>query len=284
MILAACGANPAPQENNGPVLLREVAVQPTDLLPTRILSPTPAQLLLPAATSAEVLSPLQVNTVDADFVLVTPTLPPSKTPTTTPTITMTPTITPTPSITATASSTAPAFPTSIIIPVTAPVVAPLPQICDSSWFFLQPRPEGCPLAPPTASQAVYQVFQNGYMVWIQAQDAIYVMYNDAVLPRWEVYRDGFDEGMAEDDPNFGQAPADNLWRPRRGFGMLWRGNAAVRERIGWATLQWEVPYSVQVQTSGDGTLFFSEPERGVFGLLPGGAQWSLYAGYAGFGG
>ncbi len=299
LLMAACSGNPSTQENdNRPILLQEVALDPTVPVPTRILSPTPPLTLVAGAaandgqnngqndeqngTTNEVLSPLQISTVDADFILVTPTLPPSKTPTTTPTITTTPTVSPTPTITVTATATAPAFPTSVIIPVTAPVAAPLPQVCDSTWFFIQPRPASCPLTPPTASQGVYQPFENGYMIWVGSLTAIYVFYDDMTFPRWEVYRDGFIEGMAEDEPSFGEPPRDGLWRPRRGFGLLWRNDSAVRDRIGWAEIQWEIPYSTQVQTSGDGTLFISEPGGGVFSLLPGGGSWAYYTGYAGF--
>lgn len=277
-ILAACGS---PSSNNeGPRLVMDVTLEPTMPAPTRFLSPTPERTVI--ALTSEVLSPLQNVTLDADFVLVTPTLPPSKTPTHTPTITTTPTQSPTPSITVTATATMPAFPTSIIQPITAVVAAPIQQICDSTWFFIEPRPANCPLAPPTVTQGVFQPFQNGYMIWLQSQDAIYVMYNNAVQPRWEVYRDHFDEGMAEDEPSFGEPPAPGLWRPRRGFGLLWRSNSAVRDRIGWAIEQWEKPYSAQVQSAGDGSFFVNDATGSVFAIFPNGVEWARYAGFTGF--
>jgi hypothetical protein len=107
------------------------------------------------------------------------------------------------------------------------------------------------------------------------------MYNDALSPRWEVYRDQFNEGMAEEDPAFASPPRPNVWQPRRGFGMLWRSNSVVRNRIGWATIELEIPYSVQVQTSANGTLFLSEPGQGVFAVLAGGQTWARYAGFVG---
>lgn len=278
VLAAACGARSSP--DSGPILVQEVSLQPTTPAATRVLSATPLLAQLTQLTN-EVLSPLQIVTIDADFVLVTPTLPPSKTPTVTPTITRTPTQTPTPTVTVTATATAPQFPTSIIIPVTAVVAVPLPQVCTSAWFFIEPRPAGCPLNPPATSQGVYQQFQNGYMIWIAFQDAIYVFYNDYSLPRWQVFRDEFNEGMPEFDPAYDQAPASNLWQPRRGFGMLWRNNALVRDRIGWAIEQWERPYSVMTQTSPDGTIFISAPAGVVFSALPGGQNWARYTG--GFG-
>jgi hypothetical protein len=240
------------------------------LLPTLIVTNTPVR-------TPERPSPLQQVTVDADFVLVTPTLPPSKTPTQTPTHTMTPTVSPTPTITTSPDATAFLFPTSVIVPITQAVAAPIDQVCDSSWFWIQPRPASCPLNLPTASQGVFQQFQNGYMVWVEHVDLIYVMYNDGQLPRWEAQRDYFNEGMTEESSEFDSAPAPNLWQPRRGFGLLWRTNATIRNRIGWAVQEWEQPYSVQVQRATDGTIYVSQPAgSAVFALFTSGNNWDQY--------
>jgi hypothetical protein len=268
-LFAACTPASGSVED-GPVLVRQVTVVPTDLMPTRFLSPTPVRV------TPEVLSPLDQVTVDAQFVIVTPTLPPSKTPTTTPTFTPTLTYTPTPTTTNTATATTFLLPTSEFVVITQPVAAPNNRICDSNWFFIQPRPESCPLYPPNASPGVYQEFQNGYMVWVGSQDAIYILYNDAGQPRWEVKRDYFLEGMPESAPEYDSAPASTLWQPRRGFGWLWRADAAVRSRIGWATQQWEEPFSVQVQTGNDGSVFISTPRSAVFVVFPNGLSWDRY--------
>jgi hypothetical protein len=279
---AGCSTDPAPNTGGGPRLIQDLAIDPTEsegaipiLGSTMTAPPTETP---PRQITSEVVSPLQQTTVEADFVLVTPTLPPSKTPTTTPTITATPSQSPTPTITVTATATAPAFPTSVIIPVTAPVVQPQPVVCDSTWFFIEPRPANCPAAPPTASQGVYQSFENGYMVWVGALDAIYVMYSDTTFPRWEVWRDEFNEGEMEEDPSWPSAPDGDFWQPRRGFGELWRREDAVRDRIGWATLEMEEPYNVRVQNDNSGTLFIEDPEGGIFTLLPNSVDWQYYTG------
>ena len=273
--LVACSTNPAPNQGGGPRLVGESALEPTVPLPTRAISATPERTA--TQPTLEVVAPLQQVTVDADFVLVTPTLPPSKTPTSTPTISATPTESPTPTVTVTSTATSQAFPTSIIIPVTAPVAQPLPVVCDSSWFFIEPRPASCPMAPPTVSQGVYQTFENGHMIWVSAQDAIYVMYDDPGSPRWEVWRDEFEEGDREFDPNW-PFPPDDRYQPRRGFGELWRSQQPVRDRIGWATLEWEEPYSTQVQIDETGTVFLDDSFGRVFALTPNGTDWQLYAG------
>ena len=279
VLVAACSPGPSSTIGEGPRLVRDVALgttEATESPPTRIISPTPVRTV--TLQPLEVISPPEQVTVDADFILVTPTLPPSKTPTATPTISLTPTQTPTPTVTVTATTTFQAFPTSVISPIVAPVAEPRPVICDSQWFFLQPRPAGCPLAPPSAAQGVYQTFQNGHMIWVGQLDAIYVLYNDPALPRWEVWHDEFEEGDMEYDPSWSAAPTNTLWQPRRGFGQLWRREQAVRDRVGWATLEWEVPYSAQVQNEDTGTIFMSDPDGRIFALMPGQASWQLYSG------
>lgn len=270
LLLAACDSREGPR--TGPLLVGEVTLPPaTDLLPTRYLSPTP----VPVGITPEQVSPLEQITVEADFVIVTPTLPPSKTPTLTPTQSATPTLTRTPTVTVTATATAPFFPTSVIVPVTQVVANPVPLVCDSTWFFIQPAPPSCPLHAPLAQQAVYQRFENGHMIWLGAQDAIYVLYDDFLQPRWQIFRDYFVEGEAEADPAF-EPNQPGVWQPRRGFGLLWRTSEAVRTRIGRATQQWEQPYSAQVQTGSDGSVFISDTTNGIFALLPRGLNWQRF--------
>jgi hypothetical protein len=134
------------------------------------------------------------------------------------------------------------------------------------------------------SQGSFQQFQGGLMIWVQNQDAIYVMYDTATAPRWEVFNDTYNEGDPEYDPSFGISPP-YTWQPRRGFGVVWRNNGVVRQRIGWAVIEWEMPYSVQVQTADDGTIFISEPTQrggGVYGLFSGGRDWERYTSFTGF--
>ena len=141
LLMAACNTQQV-GDNNSPILVREITLgPPTQDSVSPIISPTLSGL------TPEVVSPLSIVTVDADFVLVTPTLPPSKTPTQTPTPSPTPPPSPTPTTTVTATSRAPILPTSIIIPVTGVVVNPIAEVCDSTWFFIQPRPDHCPLNP-----------------------------------------------------------------------------------------------------------------------------------------
>lgn len=298
--LAAC-ADQRAGSPSGPVLLSEASLEPVAQQPTRILSPTPDiaspdEPADPAAIiSSELVAPVQVVTIDADFIIVTPTLPPSKTPTATPTHTITPTVSPTPTQTVTATATAPLFPTSVIIPVTAVVPQPIDVLCPTNWDFIQPPPPGCPFAPATVANGVYQTFERGYMIWDGSINQIYVLFNDGAQPYWTRFDDTFVEGTGM-FPNFpwkdpaidGTPRAPGLYQPVRGFGRLWRNailnedmnpqKASVMPRVGWATMEQEQCFSLRKQTRQDGTLFINNPYGEVFQLIPGGV-WMRYAGY-----
>lgn len=115
------------------------------------------------------------------------------------------------------------------------------------------------------------------MVWVGSLNLIYIMYSDGQAPRWMAYRDYFVEGMAETAGEYNNAPAPNLWQPRRGFGLLWRSNPAIRNRIGWAVQEWEQPYSVQIQRAVDGTIYISQPyPNTVFMLFANNTNWQQY--------
>jgi hypothetical protein len=272
IFISACSEGGSSNGGDGPLLLRDVTLPPNTPGQTQN---APLIVATPFGITQESVSPLNVVTVPADFVLVTPTLPPSKTPSETPTVTSEPPPSQTPTVTVTSTKTQPILPTSVIIPVTSVAVRPIDEVCDSTWFFLQPLPDSCPRNVPLADQGVYQQFENGYMMWVRRTDAIYVLYNDSTEPRWEVFRDYFVEGMPQD---FDETPPENRWEPVRGFGLLWRNNTAVRTRIGWATQQQETPYSVKLQMGNDNAIFLDDPLGNIFGLTPDRNSWSLYAG------
>lgn len=268
LLLTACAADEDLQA--GPRLVSEVTL-PASWDQVASAAGTPVRL------TPEYVSPLNSNADMARYLIETPMPPPTITPTITPSITPPP---PTATPTVTATATAPQYPTRVDADATRQIARPNDTICDSNWFFLDPTPAACPLAPPLSGQGVYQRFQNGYMLWVQSQDAIYVLYGDARAPRWEVFRDYFNDGMTEAvSADELQPPDANLWQPRRGFGLLWRSDEAIRSRIGWSVQQWEQPYSVQVQLSGDGAMFISSPHLEVFTLMPGGLTWNRYSGY-----
>lgn len=294
MLFTACTTDPA---LSGPRLVQDVTVTPITPEAARILSPTPSPtpLALPVSTT-EMESPLEVATVNVDFILVTPTMPPSKTPTPTltPTYTITPslTLTPTPTVTATTifvpTAVAAQFTPLPPNPQSAPQQQPPQQqpvqpavSCSMQWFFTQPRPATCPSGPPLTSAAALEQFQQGYMIWIGEQNAIYVIYDSQTQPRWQVFDDTFVDGMMEYDPGWGEGPP-YTYQPKRGFGKVWRERGEVRQRIGWSVREWSEPYTAQVQVAADGSIFIQESRGGVFNLIPNGVDWKRYDGYGSY--
>ena len=115
------------------------------------------------------------------------------------------------------------------------------------------------------------------MIWVGQQDAIYAIYHSPGTPRWEVFRDDFVEGIsAEYDPALDAAAPASTWQPRRGFGLVWRNNPQAQARLGWAIVDHEEPYTIQVQIATDGSIFLVEPRGGIIGLQPGGHDWGRY--------
>lgn len=291
IILAACTPRPAPDNDGGIRLLSEATVAATTPPPTVTSSHTPDPDISPTPTieatatqNSERVSPLQVVTQEAEVVIITPTLPPSKTPSETPTSTTSPTVSPTPTQTVTATATTFQFPTVVFTPIPAVISQPVDELCLTNWAYIQPPPQGCPLAPSTVGNGVYQTFERGHMIWVGAWDVIFVLFNDGLTPYWRRYPDPFDETIHPwDAPELDSSPSrpPNTWQPRRGFGKLWReaDPAEILNRVGWATIEKEVPYSVKVQTRTDGTIFVNDSNGRVYMLTPGG-QWTIYAGFA----
>lgn len=291
-VLSACTAEPTGPRlvAQNPVEAGQATATPEPLptlieLATEEISPSPFPTSL---VTSERLSPANIVTVEADFVIVTPTLPPSKTPTTTPTQTTTPSITPPPTIPVTATATAPFFPTPLFTPTFAIIANPVNELCQTQWQYIQPPPQGCPMFPATVGQGVYQTFERGYMLWVAPKE-IYVLYSDGLTPFWTRFDDTFAEGTGQfpnppwKDPSIDPSAPQGLYQPVRGFGRLWRNEdqhpqkAVVRDRIGWGTMEFEQPYSVTKQVRNDGTIFLNDPNGRFFQLTPAGV-WQIYAG------
>lgn len=99
---------------------------------------------------------------------------------------------------------------------------------------------GCPVTQDTI-QAVYQAFQNGFMVWRGDTQQIVVLYNDGTYQT-------FNDTWTESDPvDTGETPRPGLILPARGFGKVWAQEPGVRDRIGWATSA-ETPYETRIET------------------------------------
>lgn len=93
----------------------------------------------------------------------------------------------------------------------------------------------CPNPADTRS-AAGEDFEGGRMLWYAAaptdsdqRPTIYVIYNDG---DWETIPDIWTSGQPSSDPNI--VPPANRFQPVDSFGKVWRENAAIKQRLGWA--------------------------------------------------
>lgn len=271
LVLAACGSQSTP-DPDGP-LLKGFDALPKQLA-TIALSPT--------------LERGQVEATQAALYTPTPAVPPTFTPTATPlvgvfmgnltplpgTLVFRPRSGPTgPAIVVTiVPGLPPIQATSPLIPgltpgvvVTAPVVAlgtpgtlscaiqpAAPFTRFAADAAVQSR-LGCPNADAQTVTLVVQPFQNGLMFWRDNRE-IYALAATPTGQPGQFWRfpDAWTEGQPVSDPAL--TPPENLLQPVRGFGLVWRSNAPVRERLGWATAP-EQPYQAILQNFERGWMF-----------------------------
>lgn len=112
--------------------------------------------------------------------------------------------------------------------------------CEHSWFFT-PRVERCPFTPVQSTPAAFQRFERGAMIWLQATDSIYALYDAPASGagassddgyRLERFDDHYEEGALE--PALSIAPPAGKFLAVRGFGLVWRTAVNARNNLGWA--------------------------------------------------
>ena len=149
--------------------------------------------------------------------------------------------------------------------------------CTAAWFISSP-PDICPTGPALVSAAAEQHFQRGVMIWVEAEDRILVLFDDGNSPRWKPYRDEWDAGEPVSDPEL--VPPPGLYQPVRGFGLLWRTEPSVRERLGWAVDQ-EMAYQTMVQRTSYAkynSTYVRALDGDVWYLRPEGSRWEKIEG------
>lgn len=87
---------------------------------------------------------------------------------------------------------------------------------------------GCPAGNAWSTWAAKEPFERGYMIWQEADDKIYVIYNNG---NWARYDDIWVEGNAEFSCGVEQSPPT----PKRGFGKIWCTKSGVQRELGNAT-------------------------------------------------
>jgi hypothetical protein len=118
-------------------------------------------------------------------------------------------------------------------------VAPVPTPpCGVQWFFAFQAGQADPLCPNPVqtTSAAGEDFEGGRVYWYAAapgspdpRGTLYVIYNDGT---WETFVDTWDESQPASDPSI--VPPAGRYQPERGIGKVWRENADVRARLGWA--------------------------------------------------
>ncbi len=143
-------------------------------------------------------------------------------------------------------------------PVETPAVAgPFVAAYADEWIAIR---LGLPREEAATTQAAIQAFEHGFMIWRGDTKQIYALHDGGSLA---YYNDTWDESQPADDPT--RVPPEGLYQPVRGFGLLWRTQAAVAE-LGWA-LAPEQGYEMLFQRFEGGTLLLG-PQGEVFAPLP----------------
>ena len=146
--------------------------------------------------------------------------------------------------------------------------------CPVQWFFV-PAPTDCPSGPPSESAIIDQSFERGRMIYLDASETIYVLFNDGQEPAWLSFEDRYDPSIhAERDEN---APPEFI-QPLRELGYLWRTNDVVRVRLGLGLAE-ATSFQGFVQrtpaTRNADVLYISGADGRVLRLVPGGGLWQI---------
>ena len=100
-------------------------------------------------------------------------------------------------------------------------------ICPDEWFFAPAPEEGCPF-PQQFFLAAEQPFEHGYMVWLEDEDRVAILY-DSPDQQLEWFDNNWNGGPICD---LGDPPG-GYYHPEGIFGYLWCQEEVVRERLGW---------------------------------------------------
>lgn len=117
------------------------------------------------------------------------------------------------------------------------------------WYFADP-PQMCPAGSPLHSSAAAQRFQRGLMIWIEALDEFFILFDSDQHPSdstqgWSslkslhILRGSLELRPAASPGNrVDETPPPGYFEPVSGFGLVWRGEVTgtddIREMLGWA--------------------------------------------------
>ena len=287
-------ASPTPGTGQDPAIAQQSTVPsssvitppsqstPQNVVPTATATATPIPTATPTAPAAIATSPSSVvntpvptPTQQPTAAATTPTPSPVATPTETPAATVQPAATPTtadlapvatPVATATAAS---GTPTASVIPVTG-------AFGSVYWAFTDVQTKlGAPLSPEAAMNAAELGFQRGTMYERYDQSEIYVFFSNR---QWTKFQDTW---TAADGTGGGPAPEDQLWIPKRGFGLVWNSDPNLESSIGYAIAADEHVMGGVVQQFTNGIMLYSD--QGFVYVVYDNGTWQLYPDTSGHG-
>ncbi len=239
----ATSAAQPPTNTPAPVQVAPPPTAPSNLPPPAAPTATPTALP-PTATPAPVEP---TPTIAAPTPTVVPTVAPTATPAVTPTVP--PTVAPTP--TAAPPTATPAPPTPTATPTLPyPVVGGFGQLYERNGD-VRDR-VGLPTGGEARVPGAYQVFEHGLMIWRGDSKTVYVLFNEQST--WYSFADSWTEGM---EVGGGAGPATGQFKPKRGFGKVWREQPDVQRRLGYALTADELGTDLVVQPFERGLLLWS---------------------------
>ncbi len=147
----------------------------------------------------------------------------------------------------------------------------------------------CPIGDQVGIQGEELYFENGHMIWRPDVGLIYVLVNTPWKPEgWGAFVDTFQPSDPQSDPTIVEptpmsGSGDKIYsQPVGRFGKLWRENAWLRERLGWARVPYDAEGRPQSSTGFGGAV--QDFEHGVllwngdvcFVLRTDDMSWDMY--------
>lgn len=130
----------------------------------------------------------------------------------------------------------------------SPAITPTIRPCPYPLFFNNMSSDVCP-AQPITTQAAYQPYENGLMIWTSNDGSIWVFVSSS--NRWQHFAQSNYESFADASP---ETPPANRVQPINGFGRVWynlkdHNGQSIRSVLGWATAK-ETGYTATYQVWG----------------------------------
>lgn len=120
------------------------------------------------------------------------------------------------------------------------------------------------LSAPFTTAAAFQPFENGFMIWRQDIDVIYVLFNNG---SYRTFIHAEFEPLP-DNPVTAPPPQGRV-SPIRGFGRVWGNHSSVQSGLGWGLVA-EYGYNASIELTANSGLNISFPDGQIARLELGG--------------